>query len=63
MKQWIKQRKNFITNKLRMKFIKYCIQFDIIPSHLYLIKSKSVFYHFKSYEKYLCMRKSFEIRI
>jgi len=37
LKLWIKHRKNIIKNKARIKFLKICIQRNLIPQHLKMI--------------------------
>jgi len=56
----IKYRKLIIKNNLRIKFIKDCIKYKIIPQYLNgLTKFNIDFHHHKSTKKFTCCKESF----
>jgi len=43
LKGWIKNRLNIYKCKLRIRFLKFCIQFNIVPPHLYSLSKLSMY--------------------
>lgn len=53
MKLWINYQMSIIRNRVRIKFIKFCIHNDIMPQHLQFIhNSKLNFSHFSLMSKF-----------
>jgi len=53
MKRWTKQRKIMIKNKCRIKFLKFCLEHNIVPQHLYQIQRHNInVTQFESIKKY-----------
>jgi len=53
LKLWIKHRKTIYRNRIRIRFIKFCIQHDVVPPHLYRIHNFNLnLYHHSSISKF-----------
>jgi len=42
LKAWVKHRKDIIKNTQRIRFLKFCINNDIVPKHLYCIHQQNI---------------------
>jgi len=64
MKLWTKQRKNVIKSKYRIKFLKFCIEHNIVPQHLYQIQRHNInVKHFESIKKYNRLKDCIMVKI
>jgi len=58
MKLWIKHRKNVIKYKVRIKFLKICIQRNLIPQHLKTIYNFNInMQHFNTNNKFIVLKR------
>jgi hypothetical protein len=64
MKLWIKYHRIIIKNKIRIRFIRTCINKNITPPHLnYIANHELEFFHFRSVHKFNYLNNQFILRI
>jgi len=64
MKLWIKHRKTMVMNKCRIRFLKFCIEHNIVPQHLYRIQCHSInVTHYRSIKRYNNLKKYMVLKI
>jgi len=53
LKMWIKHRKIIIKSTQRIRFLKFCINNDIVPKHLYFLHRHNInLTHYKIHNRY-----------
>jgi len=56
LKIWIKHRKIIIKSTQRIRFLKFCINNDIISKHLYFLHRHNInLTHYKTHNRYECL--------
>jgi len=64
LKEWIKHRQSIDKSRLRIRFIKSCIQHEIVPSHLYKMQHFNLHLHdHTSKSKFKEIKNSFTKRL
>jgi len=53
LKEWIKHRKNIIKNTQRIRYLKFCINNDIVPRHLHFLHQHNInLTHYRALDRY-----------
>ena len=64
MKQWIKHHCNIVKSTVRIRFLKFCLQRKIVPTHLYRIhKFELKFFELHLWNKYYKLKNFFIYRM